>query len=79
MKQWLWVLFLGCAMSASDVLPVSQNDLVTRYGEYSGKRVIVTGKVVSDAEMTLMYLSGAGGGPTAGEGMLNLGGNGQKA
>jgi hypothetical protein len=41
-----------------------------RYREYNGRRVIVSGEVVSDSEMTLMYLPGATGDPAAKEGML---------
>ena len=57
----LILLAVGCAMLASDALPVSLKDLVARYEGYNGKRVIVSGEVVSDSEMTLMYLPGATG------------------
>lgn len=71
MKTRPLILFVvGCVMSASDAFPVSQKDLVARYGEYTGKRIIVSGQVVSDSEMTLMYLPGSGDDPAAREGML---------
>jgi len=71
MTKWPVILSLmGCAILASDALPVSQKDLVERYREYNGRRVIVSGEVVSDSEMTLMYLPGATGDPAAKEGML---------
>jgi len=71
MTKWpLLLSLIGCAILASDGLPVSQKDLVERYRDYNGKRVIVSGEVVSDSEMTLMYLPSATGDPTTKEGML---------
>ena len=61
---------MGCAVLASDALPVNQKDLVERYSEYNGKRIAVTGEVVSGDEMTVMYLPGANGDSAAKEGML---------
>jgi hypothetical protein len=71
MRKWHLILFaLSYATSASDPLPVSQRDLVARYDEYNGKRVTLTGEVVSDSEMTVMYLPSATGDPSTKEGML---------
>ncbi len=71
MRTWPVILSLmGCALFAFDIQPVNQKDLVERYGEYSGKRITVTGEVVSDAEMTVMYLPGATGDSATKEGML---------
>ena len=70
MNRLFTVVTIGCVMLASDALPVAQKDLVARYAEYSGKHVIVRGEVVSDFEMTLMYLPGAAGEQAIPEGML---------
>ena len=65
------ILFaLGGAMFASDLLLVSQSDLVARYDDYNGRLVTVNGEVVSDSEMTVMYLPSANGDAAAKEGML---------
>ena len=71
MRNWAVILALmGCALLASDALPVSQKDLVDRYGDYNGKRIRVGGEVVSSEEMTVMYLPGPNGDSAAKEGML---------
>ncbi len=51
----------GCAVLASDAAPVSQQDLVAPYADYSGKQVVVRGEVVSGPEMTVMWLPGDSG------------------
>jgi hypothetical protein len=66
----LFLLLMGCTILASNALPVSQNDLVERYADYNGKRIIVSGEVVAGTEMALMYLPDAKGDSAAKEGML---------
>ena len=62
MSNWLVILSLmGFVLLASDALPVSQRDLVDRYGDYNGKRIKVSGEVVSSEEMTVMNLPGTNG------------------
>jgi len=71
MRNWLVILpLIGGAILASEALPVSQKDLVERYADYNGKRITVSGEVVSGDEMTVMYLPGADGDSAAKEGML---------
>ncbi len=66
----LLILLVGCTTLAFTALPVSQIDLVERYADYSGKRITISGEVVADTEMTLMYLPGAKGDSAVKEGML---------
>ena len=70
LKRPLILLVVSRTVLASDAVPVSQRDLVARYVEYDGKRVIVDGEVVSDSEMTVMYFPGAAGDSVGREGML---------
>ena len=71
MRLWTVVLLLmECAVLASDALPANQQDLVERYWDYDGKRISVSGEVVSADEMTVMYLPGATSNSAAKEGML---------
>lgn len=59
-----------CAMVGADGLPVSLEHLARHYVDYNGKRIAISGEVVSSDEMTVMYLPGANGDSTSTEGML---------
>src|SRR5258708_2835932 len=49
------LLLLSALFGQSPDQPVSHHDLVSRYENYNGKQVVISGEVLSGPEMTLMF------------------------